>query len=466
MFKKVFFILLIFCFVAGSNLMTVSAETPSSYESGFQIRNLSSTDPASINIDFYDLSGVKVLGLTDSVAANSTNTYFPLSDKLVTGFKGSIIISSNQPVVSMSNLVGKNSVNSPISYSSYSAFLSGTSTVSVPLLMKNNYGYNTNLTVQNTGSIATDVTVQYSDGTSKSKLGLAPGASVTFDQATETHTKTVFSATVTSTESVPLAAVVIEVGPDTLFAYGGFGAGSTNPVMPLINENNYGYFTGVQIQNQGSQSTQVTVAYTPAPGMPGTACTEVRTIAANSSTIFAQNVFTSSTDSATLISTTCKRGETFVGSGKVTSNSNSQPLVSVVNQLNSLAKKGAAYMGFSPEAGKSKVVMPLIMDRNYGYFTSWSLVNVGTSSISAGEISCLVTGTDKSGTSVTKTFTSPQLAVGGSWTLNHLNVISDGFVGGATCTGPVDSKLVGSVNQLANSSIDSFLVYEGFSVDP
>jgi len=466
MIKKIFYLFFIVCLILGTNLVSVSAETPTSYESGFQIRNLSSTDAASINIDFYDLSGVKVLGLTDSVAKNSTNTYFPLSDQLATGFKGSIIISSNQPVVSMSNLVGKNSSNSPISYSSYSAFLSGTSTVSVPLLMKNNYGYNTNLTVQNTGSSATDVSVQYSDGTTNTKTGLQPGASVTFDQATETHSKTVFSATINSTGGVPLAAVVIEVGPDTLFAYGGFGAGSTNPVMPLINENNYGYFTGVQIQNQGSQSTTVTVAFTPAPGLPGTACQEVRTIAANSSTIFAQNVFTTSVDAATFVSTTCVRGQTFVGSGKVISNSTSQSLVTVVNQLNSGAKKGAAYMGFSPDAGKSKVVMPLIMDRNYGYFTSWSIVNVGALSIDAGDISCLVTGTDKSGAVVSKTILSPVLAAGGSWTLNHQNIISDGFVGGATCTGPVGSKLVSSVNQLANSAIDSFLVYEGFSVDP
>lgn len=474
MSKKILYALILVALIGGIVFAPASAEPPTSYESGFQIRNLSSSTAATVTISFYDTDGTEVLALSDTVAPDATNTYFPLTDSSLpgtgeppTGFQGSIVISSNQPVASMSNVVGKNSSDQPISYASYSAFLSGSTSVSVPLLMKNNYGYNTNMSVQNTGSSVTDITVSYSDGTNATATNVAPGAATTFDQANETHSKSVFSATVTGTGSVPLAAVVMEVGPDTLFSYGGFGSGSTSPVMPLVNENNYGYFTGVQIQNLGTESTQVTVTYTPGEGMPGKACNEVRTVAAGSATIFAQNVFTSSTDAATLVSTNCVRGQTFVGSGAVTANTTSQNLVAVVNQLNGSAKKGAAYMGFSPDTGDEKVVLPLIMDRNYGYFTSWSIANVGSTTVPAADLTCVVTGKDKGGNNVTKSFSpSSSIPQGSSWTLVHSNMIADGFVGGATCTGPSGAQLVGAVNQLANSSIDSFLVYEGFSVAP
>jgi len=334
--------------------------------------------------------------------------------------------------------------------------------------MKGNYGYNTFLSVQNTGSAATNVTVTYSDGTTNSITNLKPGAAIKLDQSLETHSAAVFSAHLTSSGSTPIVAVVIEVGPTTLFAYGGFGGGSANLIMPLVNENNYGYFTGIQIQNLGAAATDVTVSYTAGGGMPGTACQETRTVAAGKSVTFAQNVFTPSTDPTTLISENCNAGETFVGSGMVTANTGGAPLVAVVNQLFSAGNKGAAYDAFAPSQGQQKVVFPLIMDRNYGYFTSWSIANVGSTPITSTDLVCTVTGKDKVGTTVTKTFSpSANLAPGANWTLNHVNQLGDGFVGGATCLGPTGAQLVGTVNQLlASGSIDSFLVYEGISVAP
>jgi hypothetical protein len=467
MSKRIFRSIIMLLLLMGLLITPSFAAAPDSYESGFQIRNLSSTTAAEVDINYYDSSGIVTLSVTDTVDPDSTNTYFPLPDTLPDGFEGSVVISSTEAVASMSNVVGKNTSDTPISYASYSAFFSGNPSVSVPLLMKDNFGYNTSISVQNTGTSPTNITVNYSDGTSNTANNVAASASATFDQTTESHSETVFSATITGSGDAPLAAVVMEVGPDTLFSYGGFGAGSTELVMPLVNENNYGYFTGIQIQNQGGSATEVTVSYTPGEGMPGTACTEKRSIAANSATIFAQNVFTTSTDPSTLISTDCVRGETFVGSGSVTANSASQNLVAVVNQLNIPSKKGAAYMGFNPSTGNGKVVLPLIMDRNWGYFTSWSIANVGLAPITASDLTCLVTGQDKNGSAVSQTYNPTQdIPIGGSWTLVHNGIIADGFVGGATCTGPSGAKLVGAVNQLANSTIDSFLVYEGFSVAP
>jgi len=74
-----------------------------------------------------------------------------------------------------------------------------------------------------------------------------------------------------------------------MFAYTGFMAGSPNPVMPLVNANNNGYVTGIQIQNIGTQPTDVTLSYTPSAA--GSACTETQTIPAGQSKTFALAAF-------------------------------------------------------------------------------------------------------------------------------------------------------------------------------
>jgi len=472
MLRKVLYIFMLTALVAGLLASPVKAAPPVSYQSGFQIRNLTS-GTATITISFYNPDGTVALAVDDEVPGDATNTYFPLDSShlkggtLPSGFKGSVVIASDTPVASMSNLVGYDSANAPISYASFSASFAGANTLSLPLLMKANYGYNTFFAIQNTGTGPTDITVTYSDGTVVTKTAVPASASATFEQASETHTASVFSASVTSGE--PVAATVVEVGPNTLFSYSGFTAGATNPMMPLVNENNYGYFTGVQIQNLGASDTDVTVSYS--PGLAGTACLETRTVPAGKSATFAQGVFTASDPNGSAPkANTCTLGQQFVGAGKVTANTASMPLVAVVNQLNpaTTAPKGAAYMGFNPADGKAKIVYPLIMDRNFGYFTSWSIANVSeTETVAKADLVCTVTGTDISGAAVTKTFSpDADIVPGASWTLNHINVIANRFVGGATCvSADANDKLVGSANQLATGPIDSFLVYEGFAVD-
>jgi hypothetical protein len=333
----------------------------------------------------------------------------------------------------------------------------------LPTLFKDNYGYNTFFYVQNTGAVNTVVNVTYSDGTTAATPAIAPGQSVIVNQKTETHTPKVFSATLTST-AAPIAVTVVEEGP-TLFSYTGFGSGAATPLMPLINQNNYGYFTGVQIMNTGASTSVVTVSYTPSLG--GTACTETRTLAAGTSKTFSQFVFYQSQNESgdPAFATNCVMGQTFIGSAKVTANTATAPLVAVVNQLQPTQVKGGAYVAFDPAEGGAKIVYPLIMDRNYGYFTSHSIVNVGTTQIAIGALSCLFTGTDKTGP-VSKTITNAAaIPADGSWTLNHQGLLGDGFVGGATCTGPTGALLVGTSNQLgATAGVDTLLVSEGFIV--
>lgn len=463
MFNKILAIIFVFALALGVVTTPAQAATPVGYESSIQVRNLTE-QPGTIMLTFYDLDGLTVgTPLSDDIDANETKSYYQSTMPVTSGFNGSVVISSDVNIAAMSNLVGLDSADARISYAAYSGFDSGSMSVYLPTLFKDNYGYNTHFYVQNTGSVDTTIDIEYSDGTTDSLDAIAPGQSAVVKQKDETHSVKVFSGTLTSA-TAPIAVTVVEEGP-TLFSYTGFGAGSVDPLMPLINQNNYGYFTGVQIMNTGTADSVVTVEYT--PSLAGTACTETRTIAAGSSKTFSQFVFyvAQSETGDSEFETTCTMGETFIGSGKVVANTASVPLVAVVNQLQPTAVKGGAYVGFDPAQGGAKIVYPLIMDRNYGYFTSHSIVNVGTTEIAIGDLSCLFTGTDKTGP-VSKTIdNTAAIPADGSWTLNHQNLLGDGFVGGATCTGPTGALLVGTSNQLGTAvGMDTLLVSEGFIV--
>lgn len=419
--------------------LTASAQTIT-YNTGFQVQNLDASNSATIQITFYNQDGTVAATVDDTVPAGESNTYFPL-DAVSDGFNGSVVISSDRDVRAITNILGNG-----LDYgASYGGFTTGATTVNVPLLMKANSGYNTWFNVQNTGSAATTVSVTYSDSVTASCSNLQPGAACTLDQSAEAHASGwVGSAVVTAGE--PIVVTVMEVGPTTLFAYGGFASGSTDVAMPLINANNAGYVTGVQIMNLGSSSTSVTVSYTPSTA--GTACSETKTIAAGESETFALQAF-----ATTVSGENCANGAKFVGSANISANSTNQDLVAIVNQLNTGANKGAAYEGFDPTGATNSVVMPLIMDRNSNYFTGFSVLNVGSAQTTVNCTFASSTHTE-----------SDTLDPGEAMTVLQNNVIADGYVGSATCTAGSGGQVVAIVNEL-NTVVtgDAFLVYDAFN---
>jgi uncharacterized protein YfiM (DUF2279 family) len=416
--------------------LAASAQSGITYDSGFQVQNLDASNKANITIVFYNQDGTEANSVNDEISAGGSNNYYPL-DEVSSGFNGSVVISSDRDIRAIANVLG----NGTDFGASYGGFTAGATEVSIPLLMKENNGFNTWFNVQNTGSAATDVTINYSDGETESCLGLEPGAACTLDQSTEGHALGwVGSATVTADE--PVAVTVMEVGDATLFAYSGFTGGSTELAMPLINANNSGYITGVQIQNMGGTDTDVTVSYTPSAA--GTACSETQTVEAGKSATFALSAFTADGD--------CGDAK-FIGSATVTANSANQDLVAIVNQLNLGANKGAAYEAFDPASATDSVVMPLIMDRNSGYFTGFSVLNVGTSSTT---VNCTFVGSSHT--------ESETLDAGEAMAPIQNGVLADGYVGAATCTAGSGGEIVGIVNELnVDLSGDAFLVYDAFN---
>lgn len=429
---------------------TTSAQPPKTkfngYRSGVQVANLENSE-ANITLTGYKEDGTQEEGSNDTIAPNGSKTYvgartpLPVSDD----FSGAIIISSNTQTAAISNILdsGANA------YASYVGRSAGAETIYLPLLTKNFGGFTTWYSVQNAGGSPAEITITYSDGIERTET-IQPSFAQVFYQSEEDHEDGAFAATITSNQ--PIIAAVIQESDKIIFSYTGFTAGTPSPVFPLVNQNNGGYRTGLQIQNIGTEETSVTLEYV--PGRAGTSCEETASIAPGASATFALRAFQglSLTHGGT---TTCIK-ERFVGSAQVKTNSANQDLVGIGNQLLP-GINGEAYGSFSADDATNVVVMPLIMDRRGGFNTGIAIQHVG-----GPESSVTCTFSDEG----TASDIVDTLAPGDSFTAGQRNKIEEGFAGSGVCTADnTSTKIVAVVNQVkASTTQDLFLVYEGAAV--
>jgi len=411
-----------------------------------------------VTITFYAQDGTDYAFPGITIAANDSVTYGNLDPTInpggvgvPEGFTGSAVIQSDQPVVAIVNTMGTSGTNITAFGASSDSFSAGSDTIQLPLILKNVYGYSTWFNVQNASSSDVDVTITFNIGGTEVTEGpvtIGPGLSHTFDQTANTSLPDGAGAAEVSATG-PVVATAVEVGPTTLFAYNGFTAGATNPMMPLVQENNYGYVTGIQIMNLGTEASTVEVSYTANTGM-GDDFVEEKAIEPGASATFQMDY-----NGQPYLD-----GAFFIGSAQVTGNSASVPLVAVVNQLNAGDNKGAAYGGFDPNGASDTVNLPLIMDRVYGYFTGFSIVNAGASST---DVSLSCTGTE--GAAYAASLGTVTLDPGGAFAPTQYNQIANLYVGSCTATASGgDTMILGIVNELGlGASGDAFLVYEGFN---
>ena len=413
---------------------TVSAQ-PSEYDSGFQVANQSS-DAANVVIQYVDQTGAVVETTNDTIAGNGSTTYFPID--AAAGFNGSVVISSNQPVAAITNVLGDGFAFG----ASYEGFTGGAASVALPLTMKDNFGFDTWFNVQNAsapGGSDVSVSIAYEGTTCTEAATIPAGAAATFVQSTNTCLPVghVGAATVTATGG-EVVATVMQTAAAQLLAYNGFTGGSEAPIMPLVQANNFMYFTGIQVQNVGAAATDVTLTYVSSSD-PADTCTETMSgIAAGSS--------------ATFIDSSCaglSAADAFVGSASVTANSGGEPLVAIVNQT-TFGDKGSAYNGIDPDSATTVVNFPLIMEANFGYFTGFNVFNAGGSSV---DVTCTFSGSP-SPADVTGT-----IAAGAA--LTAVQTGTTPYVGSVTCT--ADGPVVGVANELGGATGDTFFAYGGFN---
>jgi hypothetical protein len=367
-----------------------------------------------------------------------------------------VIIESTEQVVAIVNTVG----NGGAYFASTTGFSSGSPTINLPLLMKGNAGFDTWFNVQNTGSANTDVTVTYSTSppTTEGPFTLLPGAAKTFDQATNANLPAGFvgSATVASTGGVQIVASVMQVGTGAtkaLLGYNSFGTGSQTITAPLVAANNSGFFSGIQVMNVGTAATDVTITYgaNTQGSLAPTPDTCPNLAIGKSCTVLQLNG-----------SGVTKWSDKYVGSATIT-NSNSQNLVAIVNQL-SFVGQGTAYEGFNPASAPTTVVAPLVMANNSGFFTGIQVQNVGTGNC---DNIAVAYGPNTAGAFVPTNENFPNLTPGSSNTFLQLGgQWSSTYVGSATVTGTgATCKLAAIVNELSFGAGDQFMTYQALAAN-
>jgi hypothetical protein len=159
----------------------------------------------------------------------------------------------------------------------YNAFLGGTPTVDMPLVMKENNNMFTSVNCQNLGPGATDITVTYVPESGyaalppETKTGVAESGTAVFIQYGPP--KWVGAAGVTNSAGNDLACIGNQANLVQFYAsaYEGFdGAVASDVVVaPLIQfqaQADGALYTGVNIKNLGATTSVVTMDFKPAPG--------------------------------------------------------------------------------------------------------------------------------------------------------------------------------------------------------
>jgi hypothetical protein len=339
------------------------------YTSGFQVQNLEAND-ASITVTFYNQDGSTGAKVNDTISGNATNTYSP-NPFVTDGFNGSVVISSDRAIAAIGNIKGESETGS--GFASYEAASSGNTRLGLPLLMKNNYGYNTWFNVQNVGSKDADITVTYTDETGAAigsdSASVKPGAAHTFDQYGATHEKSLFGAVVTSDQ--PIASTVIDDnGSSSLGAYTAYSPGKDELVMPLANNNAYGYQTAIQVMNvSSSNAASVIVSY----GDNGTGGSTPR----YEDYIIPPGGWQTIPQYGQTLENDWDKIGPYVGSAALYAAGGSGSLIAVVNQTGPNNQR-SHYTAADPSGGSNNVTLPNIMSSPQGYYTSIGVVNLST----------------------------------------------------------------------------------------
>lgn len=371
----------------------------------FQVQNLSN-QVAHVQLTFYDTSGnvVTAATLSDTIAALSNKLYTQSNNtNLPSGFNGSVVVSSDQPVAAIGIQESKNAA-SMVYQGTYGGFSSDAASDKfyLPTIMKTFYGYSTEVSIQNAGTSNVDVTVTYSPGGyTDSRTGVKPGQVVRFNNASTSGMPNSYigSGTVTTSSGGKVVAIVNQINASAYQeqTYEGFSSANAGKTLytPVLMRGFYGFNTSVQVQNVGTSSTSVTILYS-----NGTSKTQ--TLAGGAGYLFTQGNDTGLPAS-------------WIGSARITSTVSN--IVAVVNQQNTGTGKAASYNAFAT-AG-THYVAPNAMKAFYGFNTS-----IQVQAIDSGSTTCTATFTP-GGSSQTSTamsqygtylFTqSNNAALGSSW---------------------------------------------------
>lgn len=411
---------------------------PGTWNSAFTIQNLGSVQ-ANVVADIYDEAGNVVYTKNMTIPPGQGDFTYVGNLNIPEG-RYSVVISSDQPVVAVTNLSSEN----PVTAGAYGGFTGDqvATTLYAPGVYKEYYGFGSNIVVQNAGTADANVQIQYLDASGSvvdTESGtIKPGASKTFNQAANANLPSGFigSAVISSTNDQNLAAEVnvwSSSGLGLFSNYNAFSSGSTVAYTPVLMNNYYNFITALTVQCIDTVACDVRVTYS-------TGHTVSNTVQPNTAWLLYQP------NDAALPSGNANG----LFSAKIES-TNGRSIVALVNEQDQANGRLASYNGFI--SGATTAYAPVVLKHYYNYFSSITAQNVGSTTAD-------ITVTYSNGASETVQNVAP----GDSALFYQPNNASlpDGFNGSATITSSSDIVVI--VNENTSRQIgDDLLAYNGFS---
>ncbi|MGV8049620.1 MAG: hypothetical protein AB2L21_04580 [Anaerolineaceae bacterium] len=233
--------------------------------------------PATVSLNFYaEASGTPIpINRPDLPAGAGTSLYVGGLSQITSGFLGSAVMSSSQPVVATLVQIGSGTIkNRPLT----SGFSGGASEVLIPTVLKDTFGYHSMFSIQNVDSVGADITLTFvpTSGTPiiSTISNLPAGAAKFIDMATLADiTSSTFNGSVkiqavkvgTSTPGTVVASSMeLQIAGDLAYAFEGAAQTASTIYMPSAlckfgpNANTNSAYA---VQNTSSAPVDVSVTY-------------------------------------------------------------------------------------------------------------------------------------------------------------------------------------------------------------
>lgn len=249
-----------------------------SFTTSVTYQNVGNASANNIIINFYpEINGTPITINRPPLAPGAgTSIYIGGLTEIASGFKGSAVIESDQPLVA--TLVQVPPASSPLKARPLSnGFSSGAPEVGIPTVLKNTFGVNSMVVIQNVDTVAADLTLDFvpvSGATINLSLNnLPPGAAKYYDLGQLAQLGAsfngalkikAFQAGTTNPGSIVATSMELGISSNAAYAFEGVGgAGSNKVYMPsaLCKFSTAQQTTAYAVQNVSTTDVQVTVTY-------------------------------------------------------------------------------------------------------------------------------------------------------------------------------------------------------------
>ena len=465
MHKKIFVLVLALLLVSVGIVSAQSGNLPGSgWWSGQQIQNVGSAS-TSVLFTAYDGQGNDFpCGNPKTAAPGQSVNFLTNTDCTVpAGFVGSAVVSADQPIAAIVNVVNMPSGTAAGMYRGTDG-ADVANTIAFPLMKNNYFGRSTTLYIQNASSSPNTITVTVRVGAASSTktFNNVPASAMVLvgpaDVSPAMGNNTAGSATVTGTGALAGAALEYQTAValgSNLHAYTAFGPQdfAQRAFCPLIRNDYVRLNTGIQAQNVHTAAQNITITYSYRVNNTGAVQTKSITkgpVAAGAAVTF----FTPSD------------GLPARAVGSATVQGASGPIAVIVNDetFTLSPNRVAAYTCFPDTADTTEIALPLYKEFYFGDTSGIQVQNVGNA-----PANITATYYPPSGTPVV--FTQNNVAAGASATFYSVSNSSPALLqtaGGVVVTS--NQPIVAIVNEEPGTkagarpaSTQDAKIYEGFN---